>query len=78
MKVMMIGGPCDNKFADVKGDEWDPPVPIMKIHHPLESLATPVSEEITPLSAEEFLVYKLERVDTSPYKWHYEYHYQGR
>ncbi|HFZ1016564.1 TPA: hypothetical protein ACIJRM_005341 [Klebsiella oxytoca] len=77
MKVLLVGGPYDNEFADVAGDELNAPIPFLNMHPKLEPLTTALSEDIHPNKSFDILVYKLERIYTSPHKWHWEYHYEG-
>lgn len=78
MKIIMIGGPYDHQLADVNEDEIDGPVPFFSMPPKFESIATALSEGVSPSKSLYTYLYKLERVETSPNTWHYEYHYQGR
>lgn len=77
MDIMLVGGQYDGEWIRVDGDNQSPPMPYLNMHPKLGPLTKPVSAEV-PNRKVYLLVYKLERVDTSPPAWHYEYHYQGR
>lgn len=78
MKIIMVGGPYDNEAVNVEGDERNPPLTFLNMPPKLEPITTAIPKNIVPRKAPDLLKYKLEMVFTSPDKWHYEYHYQGR
>jgi hypothetical protein len=78
MEIMLVGGPYDGEWVNVDGDNWNPPMPYLNMHPKLEPLAKPLLNDVNPKATIDLLRYRLERVDTSNHRWHYEYHYQGR